>query len=87
MEGFIALETRMYVLPSAQNSLAPNLTLPPVFANWKNVLFNAWNFLVALACLSCAILSAYSAIVEIVKAFQNATSASFSCHSPLDVSG
>lgn len=57
------------------------------FANWKNVLFNVWNFLVALACLSCAILSAYSAIVAIVKAFETSTSSSFSCHSPLDNSG
>ncbi|KAG0706985.1 transmembrane amino acid transporter protein-domain-containing protein [Suillus ampliporus] len=51
----------------------------------KNAFFNVWNFLLTLACLSCAILSAYSAVKSIVTAFNTTGSASaFGCHSPLD---
>ncbi|KAG1734875.1 transmembrane amino acid transporter protein-domain-containing protein [Suillus paluster] len=53
----------------------------------KNAYFNVWNFLLALACLSCAILSGYSAIKTIVTAFQTSASTAFGCKSPLDNSG
>lgn len=54
----------------------------------KNAFFNVWNFLLTLACLSCAILSAYSAVQSIVTAFHTSGSApSFGCKSPLDNSG
>ncbi|KAG1897827.1 transmembrane amino acid transporter protein-domain-containing protein [Suillus fuscotomentosus] len=57
------------------------------FSNTWHFFFAAWNFLLTLACLACAILSAYSAVNTIVTAFQSSSSAAFSCHSPLDVSG
>ncbi|KAG2124820.1 transmembrane amino acid transporter protein-domain-containing protein [Suillus clintonianus] len=54
----------------------------------RNAFFNVWNFLLALACLSCAILGAYSAVQSIVTAFQTSGAATaFSCRSPLDKSG
>ncbi|KAG2036564.1 transmembrane amino acid transporter protein-domain-containing protein [Suillus americanus] len=54
----------------------------------KNGFFHVWNFVLTLACLSCAILSAYSAVSSIVTSFDSSHSAtSFSCHSPLDNSG
>ncbi|KAG1745205.1 transmembrane amino acid transporter protein-domain-containing protein [Suillus lakei] len=54
----------------------------------KNAFFNVWNFLLTLACLSCAILGSYSAIKSIVTVFHSTVSASsFGCKSPLDTSG
>ncbi|KAG1824774.1 transmembrane amino acid transporter protein-domain-containing protein [Suillus subaureus] len=54
----------------------------------KNGFFHVWNFLLTLACLSCAVLSAYSAVNSIVSSFDSSHSAtSFSCKSPLDNSG
>ncbi|KAG1857015.1 transmembrane amino acid transporter protein-domain-containing protein [Suillus subalutaceus] len=55
-------------------------------SRWKRArFFYAWNFLVSLACLSCAALSAYSAINSIVSSFDTTHSVtSFSCKSPLD---
>jgi hypothetical protein len=51
----------------------------------KNWFFHVWNFLLTLACLSCAILSAYAAISSMVSAFASSgTATSFSCKSPLD---
>ncbi|KAH7886718.1 transmembrane amino acid transporter protein-domain-containing protein [Phlebopus sp. FC_14] len=50
----------------------------------KHFTFNLWNFLLTLACLSCAILASYAAIKSIVVSFQTGTSAtSFGCTSPL----
>ncbi|KAG1743824.1 transmembrane amino acid transporter protein-domain-containing protein [Suillus lakei] len=58
------------------------------FTNLNNAFFNVWNFILTLACLSCAILSSYSAIKAIVTVFQTAGSpTSFGCRSPLDTSG
>ncbi|KAG1824780.1 transmembrane amino acid transporter protein-domain-containing protein [Suillus subaureus] len=59
-----------------------------LFTNLNNTFFNVWNFLLVLACLSCAVLSAYSAISAMVTAF-NSTSPppSFGCRSPVDNSG
>ncbi|KAH7910080.1 transmembrane amino acid transporter protein-domain-containing protein [Hygrophoropsis aurantiaca] len=60
------------------------------WARWKRALikrplFNLWNFLLTLACLSAAILSAYSAIKAIITGFQGTAAAtSFGCHSPVD---
>jgi len=62
------------------------------WSRWKRALkkrffFNLWNFLLSLACLSCAILSAYSSIKSIATAFQTIGSATaFGCHSPVDTS-
>ncbi|KAG1880849.1 transmembrane amino acid transporter protein-domain-containing protein [Suillus subluteus] len=60
-------------------------------SRWKRALFTkrgffyVWNFLISLACLSCAALSAYSAINSIVSSFDTTHSVtSFSCKSPLD---
>ncbi|KAH7925976.1 hypothetical protein BV22DRAFT_1033370 [Leucogyrophana mollusca] len=52
----------------------------------KRFLFNLWNFLLTLACLSAAILSAYASIKSIVTAFQGGggDSTSFGCQSPVD---
>ncbi|KAH7925998.1 hypothetical protein BV22DRAFT_1088031 [Leucogyrophana mollusca] len=51
----------------------------------KRFFFNIWNLLLALACLSCAILGAYSAVKSIVIGFQTTGYASsFGCHSPVD---
>ncbi|KAG1847930.1 transmembrane amino acid transporter protein-domain-containing protein [Suillus subluteus] len=51
----------------------------------KSTFFHVWNILLTLACLSCAILSAYSAVISIVSSFDTSHSAtSFSCKSPLD---
>ncbi|KAG2036549.1 transmembrane amino acid transporter protein-domain-containing protein [Suillus americanus] len=55
------------------------------FANFKNTFFNVWNILLTLACLSCAILSAYSSINSMVSAFKSSSPPpSFGCRSPLD---
>ncbi|KAG1857009.1 transmembrane amino acid transporter protein-domain-containing protein [Suillus subalutaceus] len=55
------------------------------FTNFKNTFFNVWNILLTLACLSCAILSAYSSILSMVNAFQSENPPpSFGCRSPLD---
>ncbi|KAG2362953.1 hypothetical protein BDR07DRAFT_1484177 [Suillus spraguei] len=54
----------------------------------KQAFFHVWNFLLTLACLSCAALSAYAAIESIQAAFSSSGSASsFGCKSPLDNSG
>ncbi|KIJ62499.1 hypothetical protein HYDPIDRAFT_94547 [Hydnomerulius pinastri MD-312] len=50
----------------------------------KHFFFNVWNFLITLACLSCAILASYSAVKSIVLDFQTGTSgSSFGCNSPV----
>jgi hypothetical protein len=56
-----------------------------LLTKYKHTLFFVWNFLLTLACLACAILSAYSAISAMVSAFDDTkTATSFGCHSPVD---
>jgi hypothetical protein len=51
----------------------------------KKFFFNLWNFLLVLACISCATLSAYSSIKSIITAFHTSGAASsFGCKSPLN---
>ncbi|EIW74201.1 hypothetical protein CONPUDRAFT_67730 [Coniophora puteana RWD-64-598 SS2] len=53
--------------------------------NKSRLAFHVWNFLLTLACLSCASLSGYSAVYTIISSFQTSGSAtSFGCKSPVD---
>ena len=50
----------------------------------KYTMFNLWNFIIAIACMTGAVLASYASIKSIITAFHDGHStSSFSCRSPV----